>query len=105
MRFEVKNTQNGLPSWWLYGGNNRMVAWAGETFASASNAKRAAESFKSGASSARYDVFKDVGGSWRWRAWRSSDKVASSGESFADEHSARRAAENVRDNAGHAEGP
>jgi len=105
MRFEVKSTQGGQPSWWLYGGNNRMVAWAGETFASTSNAKRAAESFKAGASSARYEIYEDAGGSWRWRAWRSSDKVASSGESFADEHSARRAAENVRDNAGLAEGP
>lgn len=49
MRFRVLNTQGGQPSWWLYGGNNQMVAWAGETFASTSNANRAAQAFKLGA--------------------------------------------------------
>ena len=45
MRFVVGNTQGGQPSWWLYGGNNEMVAWAGETFASTANAQRAATAF------------------------------------------------------------
>ena len=105
MYFTVGNTQGGLPSWWLYGGNNRMVAWAGETFYSTSNATRAAEAFKAGAASARYEVYQDAGDNWRWRAWRSSDKVASSGESFYDQGNAERAAINVRDNAGAASGP
>lgn len=82
-----------------------MVAWAGETFVSAPNASRAAREFKAEASTARYEVYLDAGGSWRWRAWRSSDKVASSGESFYSEANAQRAADNVRDNAGNAEGP
>lgn len=82
MYFSVGNDQGGQPSWWLYAANNKMVAWAGETFDSTSNAERAARSFKAGAATARYDVYKDAGGHWRWRAWRSSDKVASSGESF-----------------------
>lgn len=81
-----------------------MVAWAGETFASQSNATRAAKSFKAGAATARYETYTDSGGSWRWRAWRSSDKVASSGESFDGEYEAQRAADNVRDNAGSASG-
>jgi uncharacterized protein len=103
--FRVANTEGGKPSWWLYGDNNRMVAWAGETFASESNATRAAKDFKAGAATARYEVYTDTGGKWRWRAWRSSDKVAASGESFDGEYEARRAAENVRDNAGGASGP
>jgi hypothetical protein len=41
---------------------------------------------------------------WRWRAWRSSDKVASSGEPFYGEYEAKRAAANVRDHAGYATG-
>lgn len=105
MYFSVGNNKAGKPSWWLYGNNNEMVAWAGETFDSQSNAQRAASDFKAGASSARYEIYEDVGGSWRWRAWRSSDKVASSGESFDDRDNAERAAFNVRDNAGSASGP
>ncbi len=105
MYFSVGDTQGGEPSWWLYGDNNRMVAWAGETFDSQSNATRAAKAFKAGAATARYEIYTDTGGSWRWRAWRSSDKVASSGESFDGEYEANRAANNVRDNAGSASGP
>lgn len=104
-RFSVGNTTDGQPSWWLYGGNNQMVAWAGETFASSYNAKRAAGSSKSGAKTARYEVYQDSGNHWRWRAWRSSDKVASSGESFSSQYAAQQAAHNVRDNAGNATGP
>ncbi|QIX25176.1 hypothetical protein ncot_00180 [Nocardioides sp. JQ2195] len=104
-RFIVTETQSGSPSWWLYSGNNEAVAWAGETFASSYNAKRAAAAFKVGAKSARFDVYLDSGGSWRWRAWRSSDKVASSGESFSSRNAAEQAANRVRDNAGGAFGP
>lgn len=82
-----------------------MVAWAGEAFSVLSNATRAASAFKAGAAAARYDIYLDVGGKWRWRAWRSSDKVAASGESFDSQWNAKRAAENVRDHAGDAVGP
>jgi uncharacterized protein len=100
MRFEVVNQ-----TWHLYADNNKQVAWAGESFDSAANAERAARDFKAGAKTARYETFKDSGGDWRWRAWRSSDKVAASGESFYSESNAERAYENVRDNAGSATGP
>lgn len=103
-RFQVGNTQAGEPSWWLYAGNNEMVAWAGETFASNSNAQRAASAFKVGAKTARYDVYQDTAGSWRWRAWRGSDKVAASGESFSSKYAADQAASRVRDNGGGAGG-
>ena len=99
VRFEVSNDTGGNPTWRLYAGNNQLVAWAGESFASTSNAKRAAEAFKAGAATARYEIYSS-GNEWRWRAWRSSDKVASSGEGFVSESNAKRAADNVRDNAG-----
>ena len=105
MRFSVRNNSAGQPTWWLYGDNNEIVAWAGESFATTANATRAAEAFKTGARTARYETYTDTGGSWRWRAWRSSDKVASSGEAFSSRSSAQRAADNVRDNAGQATGP
>lgn len=101
-RFHIGNNKAGKPSWWLYAANNKMVAWAGETFASHQNAQRAATAFKVGAKTADYDVYQDAGGSWRWRAWRSSDKVASSGESFSSRYAAEQAAERVRVNAGNA---
>ncbi|MBF4163973.1 hypothetical protein ISG29_20075 [Nocardioides sp. CBS4Y-1] len=92
------------PTWWLYAANNKLVAWAGESFYSTSNAQRAAAAFKAGAKTARYEVYKDLGGDYRWRAWRGSDKVAASGEAFSSEWASRSAAENVRDNAGSATG-
>ena len=103
-RFHVGDNTAGRPSWWLYAANNEMVAWAGETFASRHNAQRAATAFKAGAKTARYDIYHDAGGAWRWRAWRGSDKVASSGESFSSRYAAEQAAARVRDNAGTAGG-
>lgn len=104
LRFEIKPTQNAQWSWWLYGANNEMVAWAGETFVSSTNAQRAATAFKTGSVTARYDVYLDTAGKWRWRAWRSSDKVAASGEAFASVTNAQRAATNVQMNASVATG-
>ncbi len=104
MRFSVGKDTGGHDTWWLYGANNELVAWAGESFASAFNAQRAAKSFKAGAKSARYDIYLDDAGAYRWRAWRSSDKVASSGQSFSSRAAAQIAADNVRDNAGGASG-
>lgn len=77
----------------------------GESFASTYNATRAATSFKVGAATARYEAYTDTGGNWRWRAWRSSDKVAASGESFYSKYDAEQAAKNVQTNAGGATGP
>ena len=105
MYFHIGDNKAGNPSWWLYAANHKKVAWAGESFASMSNARRAAESFKAGAKTARYEIYADTGGSYRWRAWRSSDKVASSGESFSSKSAAQTAADNVRDNAGGATMP
>lgn len=106
MRFSASKTENALKySWWLYSDNYKLVAWAGETFPSQANAERAANDFKAGASTARYEVYEDRAGEWRWRAWRSSDKVAASGEHFDSKSNAQRAADNVRDNAGDATGP
>ncbi|HEV2888069.1 MAG TPA: hypothetical protein VGX49_14235 [Jatrophihabitans sp.] len=104
MRFEVANDRGGRPTWWLYGDNHKLVAWAGETFASSYNAHRSAAAFKAAAKIARYEVYLDGSGQYRWRAWRSSDKVAASGESFSSRWAAQAAADNVRDNAGNAGG-
>lgn len=104
MRFSVGKNTGGAFSWWLYASNGEQVAWAGETFYSESNAHRAAQAFKTGALTARFEVYLDAGRQWRWRAWRGSDKVAASGEAFASRANAERAAENVRLNAGGASG-
>jgi len=99
-QFKVGYDTGGKASWWLYATNGKMVAWAGESFASLANAQRAANGFRLGASTARYEVYQDSALAWRWRAWRSSDKVASSGEAFSGRYAAQEAAENVRRNAG-----
>lgn len=104
MKFVVTTTSIGSPTWKLVASNGEMVAWAGESFDSDSNALRAARAFKAGADEARYETYRDAGGFYRWRAWRGSDKVASSGEHFHSESNADRAAENVRAKAGSATG-
>lgn len=105
MRFDVKADKGGNYSWWLISSNGQTVAWAGESFASKSNANRAAEAFKAGAAEAKYELYEDKGGAWRWRAHRGGNVVAVPGESFASKSNAQRSADNVRDNAGGATGP
>lgn len=104
LRFAVDYDRGGRATWWLYATNNELVAWAGESFASLFNARRAASAFKAGARSARYEVYLDAGSRWRWRAWRGSDKVAASGEAFSSRAAAQNAANFVRDSAGGASG-
>lgn len=104
-RFKVDYDQGGRASWWLYASNSKLVAWAGESFASLNNARRAAAAFKASAYSALYDIYVDGSGAYRWRAWRGSDKVAASGESFSSKSAAEVAADNVRLNAGTASLP
>lgn len=96
---------SGKHSWWLYGGNGELTAWAGEDFDSASNALRAARAFKANASSASFEVYEDTAGKWRWRAKHSSDKIAGSWEAFASKSNAERAAATVKASAGTATGP
>jgi uncharacterized protein YegP (UPF0339 family) len=100
--FTVGQNKAGNYTWWLHAANHEMVAWAGEDFASQYNANRAAASFKAGAFTARYEVYLDASQAWRWRAWRSSDRVAAPGESFSSKSAAEGAAESVRLNAGNA---
>jgi len=105
MRFEVYETSAGNSRWRMVAGNGEEVANSGENFASHSNAKRAAESFKSDAKTHDYEVYES-GDSWRWRAKSSNGQiVASSSEPFTTQSNAKRAADNVRDNARGASGP
>ncbi|MCW2690602.1 MAG: hypothetical protein JWR37_5492 [Mycobacterium sp.] len=105
MRYAVGNDQLGQPSWWLYGDNNKVVAWAGESFPSVCLAERAADDFKASAGTAEFDVYDEVGGKWRWQAWLTNIRVATSANGFTTKQNARRAADNVRGNATDASGP
>lgn len=100
LRFVVGLDSGDNWSWWLYGENTQLLAWAGESFSSSSNARRAMTAFKVGASTARYEVYLDLANEWRWRAWRSSDKVAASGRTFDSYIAAHSASVVVRDYAG-----
>lgn len=106
MNFEVYADTAGNYRWRLKSSNGQKVATSGESFASESNATRAAEGFKASAKTYGYEVYKDSAGNYRWRAKATNGQtVASSGESFVSESNAQRAADNVRDNAGGATGP
>jgi uncharacterized protein YegP (UPF0339 family) len=82
-----------------------MVAWAGTTFNDNTRATRAAEAFRSGAATARYEVYLTSSNEWRWRAKRSSSTVAYSGQSFVTRDDAENDADVVRRNATEASPP
>lgn len=98
MRFVVDTGRGANPTWRLYSGVT-MVAWAGTTFNDNTRATRAAEAFRSGADTARYEAYQTSTNEWRWRAWRSSSAVAYSGQRFATKDDAENAADVVRRNA------
>lgn len=55
---------------------------------------------------AKFEVYPDASGSYRWRLVAANGtKIASSGESFASRENAKRAAETVKREAGGASGP
>lgn len=104
MRFDVYDDTGGHYRWRLWSGSNKVAA-SGESFASKSNADRAARGFKTGAKGAAYE-FTGSGSSWYWNAKAGNgEKIATGGESFSSKESAQRSAYNVRDNAGGATGP
>ena len=106
MHYEVYADTVGNHRWRLIATNGRKVATSGESFYSESNAKSAAQNFKSKCSQWTYEVYADTAGNYRWRAKSGNGQtVASSGESFSSQSSARTAANNVRDNGGSASGP
>lgn len=97
MRFKTGEVIAEQPTWWLYAADNTLVAWAGDTFSTHHQAERAAEDFRHQATRARFELFQDRQGRWRWRAVLRDDKIASSSEVFPSEIAARRAANAVRD--------
>jgi uncharacterized protein YegP (UPF0339 family) len=105
MRLTVGTHYAGQTSWWLSGQNNRVVAWAGRTFDTVAGATRAADDFKMCSTTAEFEVYDGVRGSWRWRAWDAHQQVAVSANGFTTKQNARRAAESVQANASASTGP
>lgn len=105
-KYEVYADSGGHYRWRLKASNGQTVASSGESFASQSNATRAAQNFKDHASAWHYEVYADTSGRFRWRAKAGNGQiVASSGESFASRSNAQQAADTVRRNGGNASGP
>lgn len=106
MRFEVYADVGDKYRWRLLADNAQNVASSGESFASRSNAARAADGFKTNAASATFEVYEDAGSKWRWRAKSNNGQtIGSSGESFASKSNATTAADNVKEHAGKSTGP
>ncbi len=53
----------GQTSWWLNAENHRVVAWAGRTFDSEIEARRAAENFKRCSATAEFEIHDAAQGS------------------------------------------
>jgi uncharacterized protein YegP (UPF0339 family) len=106
VHFEVYADSGGHYRWRLKSSNGQTVAVSGESFESESNARRAAQNFKTSASGLPCEVYADSGGHYRWRLQANNNcNIGSSGESFDSRSNAVRACENVRGNAGGASGP
>ncbi len=105
MRLIIGTHYAGQTSWWLNGENHRVVAWAGRTFDSVTEARRAADDFKRCSTAAEFEVYDTAHGSWRWRAWHAQQQVAVSANGFTTKQNARRAAESVRTNMSASVGP
>jgi uncharacterized protein YegP (UPF0339 family) len=106
MIFLVALGLSGGPSWWLYGADGELLAWAGQYFASLAYAHKSATAFKSAASAAEYEIYAHADGGWRWRAVQYINYyIACSPESFDEAAHARRAARNVAKRASGADGP
>jgi uncharacterized protein YegP (UPF0339 family) len=105
MRLIVGTHQAGHTTWWLTGQNNRVVAWAGRTFESMTEAGKAADDFKMWSAATEFEIYDGARGSWRWRAWHAQQQVAVSANGFTTKQNARRAAENVGANASASRGP
>jgi uncharacterized protein YegP (UPF0339 family) len=105
-RYDVYADTTGKYRWRLRASNGRKVATSGESFASRSNAARAATNFKQQVRGWEYEIYPDRAGNYRWRALSGNgQKVASSGESFDSRPNAKRSVDNVRQNGGSAAGP
>jgi hypothetical protein len=106
MKFLVGLGPSGSPSWWLYGSNDEMLAWAGRYFASLEYAQRSALAFKSSAAAAKFEVYPYGDGGWRWRTLQYIDYyMAYSPGSFNEAAHARRAARNIAKGVSRAAGP
>jgi len=56
MRLTVGTHYAGQTSWWLNGHNHSVVAWAGRTFDSMTDATQAANDFKTRSATAEFEV-------------------------------------------------
>ena len=58
MRLTVGTHHAGQTSWWLNGHNHSVVAWAGRTFDSMTDATQAANDFKTRSATAEFEVYE-----------------------------------------------
>jgi uncharacterized protein YegP (UPF0339 family) len=105
MHFESYEDKADEYRWRLLADNGQKIAASGQSFASKSNAERAARGFKASAKTDAYEVW-DTSSSYYWHAKSSNGEiVATGGQAFVSRYDAQRAADNVRDNAGSATNP
>jgi hypothetical protein len=69
MRLTVGTHYAGQTSWWLNGHNHSVVAWAGRTFDSMTDATQAANDFKTRSATAEFEVAMYWTGETRRTLW------------------------------------
>jgi uncharacterized protein YegP (UPF0339 family) len=104
-RYTIEKDREGKPRWFLHAPNGKRIAVSGQAFDSTYDARQAADSFRSGASTWTYDVYAEDHGSFRWRATSNDGAtVADSSDSFSEHADAQRSADDVQANAPEAAG-
>ena len=97
MTFRVAHGQGGQPSWWLYGADGELLAWAGRYFVSLAFARKEAAAFQSSALGADYEIYPHPDGGWGWRAVQPVEYyMAYSPGGFTTTADARRAARSAK---------
>lgn len=97
MAFRVALSEGGQPSWWLYGPDDELLAWAGRYFVSLAFAQNEAAAFQLSALDAQYEIYPHPAGGWGWRAVQPVDfHLAYSAGGFASPAEARHAARHVK---------
>lgn len=105
LRFTSVPMQNGQFIWRLHTSENELLARSGQGFETLVSAQRAAAAFKARCPRARFEVYVNAVGEWRWRVYRTRIAVARSGSAFATRADAEHAVEEVQVNAVSASGP
>lgn len=94
LTFQLYKATNGQWAWRLLAGNNRSIAWAGETYHNKADAANGISLVKKYAPTApfggaKFELFKATNGQWSWRLLADNGRsIAYAGETYHNQSDA-----------------